>query len=197
MIYLCRHSETVWNREGRLQGHKNSELTSLGEVQARRIGEALKREIIEIQDYVLVASPLSRTRRTAEIICGAIGRDLHHITFDARLKEISWGDWEGYTGQEIEERWPGVYAERRKNKWKFQPPNGESYALLTQRVGEWLDEVTETDKLIVVTHGAAGRAIRGIYSRMTPGAAIGLEAPQDAFFFLSGGDITKIAVALP
>ena len=196
MIYLCRHSETVWNREGRLQGHKNSELTNLGEVQARRMGEALRREILEIEDYALVASPLSRTRRTAEIICDAIGRDLQQITFDDRLKEISWGDWEGCTRTEIEGRWPGIYAKRRENKWEFQPPNGESYALLTRRVGQWLDEITEMDKLIVVTHGAAGRAIRGLYGRMPPGAAIGLEEPQDAFFFLSGGDIKKIAVAL-
>ena len=161
------------------------------------MGEALKREITEITDYALVASPLSRTRRTAEIICDAIDRDLQQITFDDRLKEISWGDWEGCTRTEIEERWPGIYAKRRENKWEFQPPNGENYALLTRRVGEWLNEVTEMDKLIVVTHGASGRAIRGLYARMTTGAAIGLEEPQDAFFLLSGGDITKIAVALP
>ena len=59
------------------------------------MGEALKREITEITNYALVASPLSRTRRTAEIICDTIGRDLQQITFDDRLKEISWGDWEG------------------------------------------------------------------------------------------------------
>ena len=158
------------------------------------MGEALKREIDGIDDYQLIASPLSRTRKTAEIVCEVIGRDHDKITLDDRLMEISWGAWEGFTRPQIEARWPGIYDRRRKNKWEFCPPSGESYALLSERVGGWLKDITETDKLIVVTHGAAGRAIRGVYGRMPPGAAIGLGEPQDAFFLLSRGKITEIPV---
>jgi len=161
------------------------------------MGGALKHEINDIEDYAMVASPLSRTRRTAEIVCEVIDRKPDYINFDDRLKEISWGDWEGYTRQEIEERWPGIYIERRQNKWDYQPPNGESYAMLSQRVGRWLKGISEADKLIVVTHGAAGRAIRGLYGKMAPGATIGLGEPQDAFFFLSGGNISEISVESP
>ncbi len=158
------------------------------------MGEALKREIDGIDAYQLIASPLSRTRKTAEIVCEVIGHDHYKITLDDRLMEISWGAWEGFTRPQIEARWPGIYDRRRKNKWEFCPPSGESYALLSERVGGWLKDITETDKLIVVTHGAAGRAIRGVYGRMPPGAAIGLGEPQDAFFLLSRGKITEIPV---
>ncbi|MEC7655255.1 MAG: histidine phosphatase family protein [Pseudomonadota bacterium] len=196
MIYLCRHSETEWNREGRLQGHKNSDLTERGRAQAQRMGQAFHREIVDIDSFTLIASPLTRTRQTAEIVCDAIGRDHDQIRFDDRLKEISWGDWEGYTRPEIEDRWPGIYDRRRVNKWEFQPPNGESYALLSHRVGAWLAEISEDQNLIVVSHGAAGRVIRGVYGNMAPGVAIGLTEPQDAFFLLSKGAIQEIPVSL-
>lgn len=194
MIYLCRHSETHWNREGRLQGHKNSDLTERGEAQARRMGEALAREIADIDAYKIVASPLVRTRHTAEIVCDVLGRDPGGIAFEERIKEISWGDWEGFTRPEIEARWPGAYDRRRENRWEFHPPNGESYAVLTQRVGGWLSDIEESEKVIAISHGAAGRAIRGLYGRMAPEVAVRLEEPQDAFFLLSGGSIREIPV---
>ena len=158
------------------------------------MGAALRREIAGIEEYKLVASPLTRTRQTAEIVCDAIGRPHSEISFDKRIMEISWGDWEGHTRPEIEQRWPGIYDRRRENKWEFQPPNGESYALLTERVGTWLKDVSEDEKLIAISHGASGRAIRGLYGKMAPGDAIGLTEPQDAFFLLSQGSIQEIPV---
>lgn len=196
MIYLCRHAETEWNREGRLQGQRDSELTERGLGQARRLGLALKREVADIDSYTLLASPLIRTRHTAEIVSEAIGRDPTRIEFDDRLKEISWGEWEGFTRPEIEAKWPGIYDRRRRNKWEFQPPSGESYAQLTLRVGGWLEQTTEHDKLIVISHGASGRAIRGLYGNIAPEVAVKLEEPQDAFFLLSAGAIQEISVDL-
>ena len=54
--------------------------------------------------------------------------------------------------------------------------------LLSHRVGAWLAEISEDQNLIVVSHGAAGRVIRGVYGNMAPGVAIGLTELQDAFF---------------
>lgn len=160
------------------------------------MGEALHREIRDIGDYTLISSPLSRTRQTAEIVCGVIGRDPGRIQFEDLVKEISWGDWEGMTRPEIEAKWPGIYDRRRENRWEFQPPNGESYARLTARVGNWLSAVSEDEKLIVITHGASGRAIRGLYGKMPPEVAVRLEEPQDAFFRMSHGEIQEIPVEL-
>ena len=127
-------------------------------------GQAFHREIVDIDTFTLIASPLTRTRQTAEIVCDAIGRDHDQIRFDDRLKEISWGRLGGVLPRpEIEEVvGRGIYDRRRVNKWEFQPPNGESYALLSHRVGAWLAEISEDQNLIVVSHGAAGRVIRGV-----------------------------------
>ena len=194
MIYLCRHSETEWNRENRLQGHLDSNLTLEGRHQAKRLGQTLKVTVNEIEKFTVICSPLPRTRVTAEIICTKIGRDPSNIIFDDRLIEISWGEWESHTRIEIERRWPGIYEKRRKNKWEFKPPNGESYAMLNKRVEEWLKNLSEHDRLIVVTHGATGRVIRQIYGKMSTGTAIKLSEPQDAFFLLHLGEIKKIPV---
>lgn len=194
MIYLVRHSETVWNREGRLQGHRDAPLTERGEQQARRMGAALKRTVVPLAEYTIVASPLGRTRRTAELICGELGVDPATIAFDERLMEIRWGDWEGHTRPEIEQRWPGELARRRTQRWDYTPPNGESYAMLTDRVGDWLAAIDDDARLIVVTHGAAGRMIKGLYARLDREIAMGLTEPQDAFFRFSAGRIEEIAV---
>ena len=171
-------------------------MTERGRAQAFRMGQVLRRHIDNIEAFTLLSSPLTRTKQTAEIVCDAIDRSYEEIRFDDRLKEISWGNWEGHTRTEIESKWPGIYDRRRENKWEFQPPNGESYALLSNRVEKWLAETSEDDKLIVISHGASGRAIRGVYGKMEPGAAIGLSEPQDAFFLLSMGDIQEITVKI-
>lgn len=194
MIYLVRHSETAWNREGRLQGHRDAPLTELGQTQARRMGAALRRAVVPLAEYAIVASPLGRTRHTAEIVCGELGIDPGTIAFDDRLKEIRWGDWEGFTRPEIERRWPGELARRRQRRWDYAPPNGESYAMLTERVGGWLATIGEDARSIVVTHGAAGRMIKGIYAKLDREVAMGLSEPQDAFFRLARGRIEEIQV---
>ena len=194
MIYLVRHSETEWNREGRLQGHHDAPLTERGVQQARRMGAALKRTVAPLGEYTVVASPLGRTRRTAEIICFEAGIPTAEIVFDERLKEICWGDWEGYTRPEIEERWPGELDRRRRDRWTYAPPNGESYATLTERVDGWLSGLAEGARMIVVTHGATGRMIKGLYARLERDAAMSLSEPQDAFFRFCNGEIEEIAV---
>ena len=193
-MYLCRHSETVWNREGRLQGQNNSPLTDHGYRQAENLGRTLKRKIKRLEEFPLIASPLKRTRQTAEIVCTIIARDPSTILYEDRLMEISWGDWEGYTKPEIENRWPGVFDRRRNNKWEFQPPNGESYAELSERIASWLANVSEADNLIVITHGATGRAIRQLYGQISTSEAINLGEPQDALFLLSNGNISEVLI---
>jgi len=94
-LLLVRHGETPWNREGRYQGRTNVALSPEGEAQARALGARLAALPIAIA----IASPLDRTRRTAEAILGDRAATLE--TDDA-LIEISHGQWEGQLASDIE-----------------------------------------------------------------------------------------------
>jgi probable phosphoglycerate mutase len=100
-IYLVRHGETVWNREGRVQGHLDSPLTTRGLVQARRAGDTLRGLIDDPQEYTLLTSPLGRARQTAAIVAEIVGWGSGACRQDPELREMSWGEWEGLTTEEI------------------------------------------------------------------------------------------------
>jgi len=191
-IFLVRHGETMWNRERRLQGHKDAPLTRAGIEQAVRIGRALRRHAGDMDDYSLIVSPLGRCRQTAALICEELGYDYRCCLFDERIKEVSWGAWEGLTRDEIEVRFPGEWDARRGLQWEYAPPDGESYAALSRRAAAWLASLPENGTAIAVTHGGTGRAIREVYAGLAAGDTMRLEQPQDAFFLLAGGRIVRI-----
>lgn len=94
-IYLTRHGETVWNRQCRFQGHKNSDLTEKGILAAELLADRI--EEIEL-DYI-VSSPLMRAYNTAEIIRG--NKNIQIIKHDG-LKEINLGKFEGMSYKDIQ-----------------------------------------------------------------------------------------------
>lgn len=88
-MYITRHGQTDWNIDHRLQGQSDIPLNDTGRAQARTCGEALKSAGIEL----IITSPLSRARETAEIIREYIG-DIP-IICDELLLERSFGKLEG------------------------------------------------------------------------------------------------------
>ena len=138
ILYFARHGETDWNRERRLQGQHDIPLNALGRVQAARCGE-LMRELLErdgrrAADYDYISSPLGRARETMELMRAGMGLDPAAYRTDARLMEMSFGRWEGFTFAELQAREAPALAERERDKWGFVLPGGESYAQLQVRV---------------------------------------------------------------
>jgi probable phosphoglycerate mutase len=105
-IVFLRHGETDWNVEGRLQGQRDIPLNANGRGQARRNGEIIAREIPEAAGFDFVASPLWRARETMEIARAAMNLDPKAYAVDPRLVEITFGELEGFTYRDIEERQP-------------------------------------------------------------------------------------------
>ncbi len=97
MILLMRHGETFWNREGRIQGHTESDLTPLGERQARAMA-GLVADLVRHEGgrFRLISSPIGRARRTAAMVAEATGLP---IEIDARLSEICCGDGRAASGR--------------------------------------------------------------------------------------------------
>jgi probable phosphoglycerate mutase len=189
-LYLLRHGETEFNVVGRLQGQRDSPLTPRGRAQARAHGALLKTLIAEPAAWRVVASPLGRTLDTARLACAELGLPEAAIETDPRLKELAYGDWEGLTYDEAEARYPDGWAARQRDPWGFVVPGGESYAMLAARAGAFLGEAR--GNTIVVSHGAIGRVLRGLYGRLAPSEIKTLEQPQDAIHRLAQGTVARI-----
>jgi broad specificity phosphatase PhoE len=191
-IYLVRHGETEWNRAGRVQGHLDSSLTETGREQARRAGLTLATLLEGEPRFLLLASPLGRAVASARIILEALGPTVSEWRTDDRLREISWGRWEGLTRAEIAAREPDLWRSREADRWRRPPPEGESHAMLAERARGWLESVARLPRLVVVGHGAWGRALRGVYQGLSPEQTDALDEPQDALFRLAAGTVLRI-----
>jgi probable phosphoglycerate mutase len=191
MILLVRHGETEWNLAHRYQGWSDSPLTPRGVAQAEAIGRKL-RELPEANGVPIVASPLGRARRTAELIQAARA-DLAPIRFDGRLKEISVGAWDGLDRDEIEALSPGIFDGDGYHEWYFRSPDGETYDQFAGRIGAWLADAGGS-MTIAVAHGIVTRVLRGLYAGLPREVALSLPVPQDVIWRLADGRIDEIVV---
>ena len=191
-IFLVRHGETEWNRKRRNQGRLDSPLTERGIAQAHAIGRLLAR-LPEINAAPIVASPLGRARQTAEIIREHFAA-APEVQFDARLRELSLGSWDGLTYSEIAARCHGVFDRDGRHNWYFRAPDGERYDAFIARLGEWSREGDSGRVLVVVTHGIVTRVLRGLYADLPREVALMLPVPQDKIFRLSDGAIEELPV---
>ena len=171
---IVRHGETLWNREHRIQGQGNSELSSVGLRQA----VAAAQRLAPAGCVRLVSSDLGRTVQTAEPIAKASGLQLET---DGRLRERAFGVFEGSTPERIRARYPEEHARWQARVPDFVIPGGESLMQLQTRVRACVDALAaeaaagsggNTRKQIIVTHGGV---LDALY-RIAAGAA--LDAPR-------------------
>jgi broad specificity phosphatase PhoE len=156
-IYFIRHGETDWNAQGRLQGQRDLPLNRLGRRQSEEAAILLRPLVADFASVDFVASPLLRTRETMERLRDAIGLDPAAYRQDARLKELSFGRWEGLTWKDVRARDPRAWTERKADRWNFTPPEGESYASLVQRIAPAFAALRRDT--VVVSHGGVARAM--------------------------------------
>jgi broad specificity phosphatase PhoE len=195
VIYFIRHGETDWNRERRLQGQHDIPLNALGRVQASRCGELL-RDLLErdgrpAAEYEYISSPLGRARETMELMRAAMGLEPGAYRTDARLMEMSFGRWEGFTFAELQAREAEGLAEHERDKWGFVLPGGESYAQLQVRVRSWYEEL-ERDT-VVSAHGGVCRALIAHLNLAQPEAASTGEIGQGCVYVFAGGSMARHA----
>ena len=164
-IFFIRHGETDWNAEGRLQGQRDIPLNDLGRVQAAEAGKILSSLATQPEDLDWWVSPLLRTRETAERARNAIGLHPTYYKMDDRLKELSFGRWEGMTWKDVRRSDPAGAMRREKNKWEATPPDGESYVMLAERVTAFLESIRRDT--VIVSHGGVGRAMMQIVAGQT------------------------------
>jgi probable phosphoglycerate mutase len=184
-LYFVRHGETDWNAERRYQGQMDIPLNDRGKVQAKRNGEILRQAIPDLSALDLVASPLGRARETMTILLRELGISADRLKFDDRLRELSYGAWEGMLESDLPRLDPEGFAAREQNRFRWRPAEGESYADLFARTGDWLKTV-ERDTL-VASHGGVSRCLRAHVLGFDPELIPTLESPQDRVLVLAAG----------
>jgi probable phosphoglycerate mutase len=193
VIYYIRHGETEWNAEGRLQGTQDIPLNDLGRKQAAHAGKILTdlfaRDGRDKSSLAFVASPLGRARLTMELIRATLRLPPDDYAVDDRLREIGYGDWEGWTLAQMQASDPEVFARRQADKWTVPPPGGESYASVQARVSDWYNQLA-TDT-VTVAHGGTARALMVALGIETPDSAADLTIEQGAVYVFGDGGLAK------
>ena len=173
-VYLVRHGETEWNVQGRRQGQLDSPLTPTGIAQARAHAAALRGEAVD----GVFTSPLGRARATADIIAQELG--LTVVVIDD-LAEVHHGHFAGLSTQDIELRYPGQWARRAADKYRWRFPGGESYADADGRAGRALASVSKypARRPVIVAHEMIGRLLHGHLLGLGPDEALAIGQSND------------------
>jgi probable phosphoglycerate mutase len=148
-LYIVRHGETEWNVEKRLQGHHDSPLTQLGELQADWLHEALK----EVEFDGIYTSSSQRAVRTTEIISRQQKSPIVKVD---QLREMYLGEWEGKRQSDLLKSEPHEFQSFWHTPHLFQPTTGESFLEVQDRVIDKLKQIHRNhysdSPLLIVTH---------------------------------------------
>ena len=163
-IWLVRHGETEWSREGRHTGRTDILLTAEGESQATAAGGRLT-----AKPGLVLCSPLTRARRTAELA------GLQPDAYDDDLMEWDYGAWEGLTTLEIRDR----TGDPTWRIWNDPIPAGATpgeqiadVGLRTSRViGRCMPLLRKDIDCVLVAHGHALRVLTAMWLGLSPDAA--------------------------
>ncbi len=132
-----------------------------------------------------VASPLSRTVETMEILRRTLGLDPGSYRADPRLVELTFGRWEGQTWREVRRHDPAQASLRERDKWNFVPPEGESYAMLRDRIRPVLAELRQPT--VLVSHGGVARVMLNILAGLREEEAPRADIRQGRVLVFEGG----------
>ena len=146
-IYLIRHGQTLWNLDHRFQGKTNTPLTAQGRLEAEELANRLERIPFE----TVFSSPLDRAKETAQIIAKA-----QNTPFSVKdtFCEISFGEWEGYTYNEIKTFTPWI------DEWFLDPsshkiPQGDDLTVEMARLRNVLVDLGhqyQNKRIAIVAH---------------------------------------------
>jgi len=144
MIFFVRHGETALNRDGRLQGRIDLELSGRGGEQVTRVAQRFAPGSVAR----IYTSPLRRAQQTAAAIAAGSGAG---VVVDDRLLELDYGEWDGKPLSEM--------RTSRGELWfadpNFAPPGGESLVDVTARVEAFCRDRLQPDggeQIVAVSH---------------------------------------------
>lgn len=148
-LWLIRHGETEWNVIGRFQGSADEPLNTTGEEQAASLAPRLATMNFD----AIYASDMLRVQQTAQ---HALNGDMSRIQSDARLRELTFGKWEGLTWDDIKAQYPdelNLWLENRNEN----PHGGDKLPDVAHRLTDFLSEIRanhdKDEHILIFAHG--------------------------------------------
>jgi alpha-ribazole phosphatase len=179
-LLLVRHGETAWNAAGRLQGHTDVPLSPHGRQQAATLARLLAAESVQ----AVYASDLQRAWETALILAVPTGLQVQH---EPRLREITFGHWEGLTLADLQQHHATALAAWRADPMQVAPPGGETLAQVSSRVQAVMAPLAATGQehtVVLVAHGGSLRVLLCL--------ALGLPPQAYRQFSLAPGSLSEL-----
>lgn len=154
-LYFSRHGQTEMNVSGHISGHVDPFLTAKGREQAKLAGKKARDAGLVFD--VILASPLTRAHETAKLIAKEVGYPAGRILVHDFLKERHFGEIDGkrFKDLKIEDYYTNPFAIDHLN-------DVEKVADMQERAQKALEfiKALEAENILVVSHGAFGRALR-------------------------------------
>lgn len=181
-VVLIRHGRTHLTESKRISGRggEDPKLSDLGRIDARLAAEAIA-QIGKSGPWsylspvsAIVSSPIQRTQDTANIIANEIGLP---ASINEDIAEISFGDWDGFTNEEVKLKWPAEFS-AWQGSWDTAPPNGESLKEFDARVTRGLLAIVEAHAGKTVAIISHVMPIRGIARKAMEGGVSAYWSPQ-------------------
>jgi len=170
-LYVARHGETEWSLSGQHTGVTDLPLTKLGEINARRLGNALRGHHFA----KVLTSPLQRARRTCEL--ADFGDEAE---VDPDLVEWNYGEYEGLRTEEIHAKRPDWEL------FRDGCPGGESAEDIAIRVDRVVARVRRLQQDVLVF--SSGHFLRVLAARW-----LRLPAPAGEYFLLSTASLSLLS----
>lgn len=183
-LVLVRHGRTALTEAHKISGGTGDDpvLSALGQQDAKSVAELIagfgEKSVFGHlpRPTAVVSSPMQRTRETASAIAAALNVP---VELEEDLREISFGDWDGSTNEEVALKWPEEFQLWR-GSWKIAPPNGESLEAFDERIRRARSTILEKYRgksVVVVAHVMP---IRGFLTLALEAGPSGYWRPQVA-----------------
>lgn len=185
-LFLIRHGETDYNKEGKYCGFTDITLNGKGILQVFE----LQKKIKDISPDIIFSSSHKRALQTAEILFPQ-----KKIELADELKELNFGLWEGLNYQEIQQEYEELYNIWLSDFYKYTPPKGERMEDFEKRTIDFLNEVIcnyNGKKIVFVTHGGTIKVlIRYLLNKNSQDFwDIDVSLASISYFKLEGGKVS-------
>ena len=160
-LYLIRHAETQFNRDGIIQGWSDAPLTSEGEKAVKKLATAIRGKF-----DVIYSSSSMRAIKTALFLCE--DTVISEIQTKPELKEIHLKPWEGKKINEIKDfQFPSDYNTYKNMPQRFKPISGENLIDAQKRIVLAVKKILAENKnriIVIISHGGVISALLNYYN---------------------------------